>query len=101
MNHAEHCWSCNHPLDATDRYCCHCGNGQGRFLQWYYQPVWIMVLTVTALGPLSLLLVWRTPRLSCTGRWFATVLIVGVTVYLGYQLWQVLHVLHSLFPSLS
>ena len=59
------------------------------------------VLTITALGPLSLCLVWRTPRLSRTGRWIATVVIVGVTVYLGYRLWQVLLALHSLLLSLS
>jgi hypothetical protein len=101
MSHAEHCWSCAHPLDAADRYCRQCGNGQGRFLQWYYRPVWIMVLTVTALGPFSLFLVWHTPRLGRAGRWIATVVIVGVTVYLGHQLWQTLRVLHRLLGSLS
>jgi hypothetical protein len=55
-----------------------------------------MVLTVTALGPLSLFLVWRTPQLSRVGRCIATVVIVGVTVYLGHQLWQTLRVLHTL-----
>jgi hypothetical protein len=99
MSHAEHCWSCTHPLDADDRYCRHCGNGQDRFLQWYYRPVWIMVLTVTALGPLSVFLVWRTPRLGWTGRWIATLVIVGVTMYLGHQLWQTLRVLHRLLGS--
>ena len=99
MNQTGSCWHCNSPLDATDRYCRSCGSGQGHFLQWYYQPVWIAVLTVTALGPLSLLLVWHTPRLSRTGRWVATVLIVGVSVYLGHQLWQTLRVLHSLLLS--
>ena len=101
MSHAEHCWSCAHPLDAADRYCRQCGNGQGRFLQWYYRPVWIMVLTVTALGPFSLFLLWRTPRLGWAGRWIATVVVVGVTVYLGRQLWQTLRVLHRLLGSLS
>jgi hypothetical protein len=60
-----------------------------------------MVLTVTALGPLSLFLVWRTPRLGQASRWIATVVIMGVTVYLGHQLWQVLRVLHSLLLFLS
>jgi hypothetical protein len=101
MSHAEHCWSCTHPVDEADRYCRHCGNGQGRFLQWYYRPVWILVLTLTALGPLSLLLVWRTPQLSRVGRCIATVVIVGVTVYLGHQLWQTLRILHSLLLSRS
>ena len=101
MNHAEHCWSCAHPLDAADRYCRQCGNGQGRFLQWYYRPVWIMVLTVTARGPLSLLLVWRTPRLGRVGRWLATIVVVGVTVYLSHQLWQALRLLHNLLLARS
>jgi hypothetical protein len=96
MSHVECCWHCNHSLDAGDRYCRHCGNGPGRFLQWYYQPVWILVLAVTALGPLSLVLVWRTPRLGRTDRWLAAVVIMGLTVYLGQQLWQLFHVLHSL-----
>jgi hypothetical protein len=56
---------------------------------------------VTALGPFSLFLVWRTPRLGRAGRWIATVVIVGVTVYLGHQLWQTLRVLHRLLGSLS
>ena len=101
MSHAESCWSCRRPIDKADHYCRHCGNGQGHCLQWYYRPAWILVLTVTALGPLSLLLVWRTPRLGRTGRWMATVVIVGVTVYLGQQLWQTLRMLHSLLSSIS
>ena len=60
-----------------------------------------MVLTVTALGPFSLFLLWRTPRLGWAGRWIATVVVVGVTVYLGHQLWQTLRVLHRLLGSLS
>jgi hypothetical protein len=96
MSHAEPCWSCTQPLDAADHYCRYCGNGQGRFLQWYYRPLWIMVLTVTALGPLSLGLVWRTPRLGRAGRWIATLVILSMTAYLGYQLWQTLRMVRSL-----
>jgi len=101
MSPAECCWNCQRPLDAADHYCRHCGNGQGHFLQWYYQPVWIMVLTVTALGPLSLLLVWRTPQLGRTGRWIATVVVVGMSAYLGHQLWQTLRALHGMLVPIS
>jgi hypothetical protein len=101
MSHAGHGWIGTHPLETADRYCRHGGNSQGRCLPWYDQPVWIMVLTVTALGPLSLVLVWRTPRLGRTGRWMASVVIVGGTAYLGHQLWQVLRVVHRLLLSLS
>jgi hypothetical protein len=99
MSHTGSCWNRKSPIDAADHYCRHCGHGQGRFLQWYYRPAWIAVLTVTVLGPLSLFLVWRTPGLGRTARWIATVVIVGVTVYLGQQLWQTLHALRSLLMS--
>jgi hypothetical protein len=95
------CWSCESHIDEGDRYCRYCGNGQGQFLQWYYRPLWIAVLTVTALGPLSLLLVWRTPRLSRRGRWIASVIILALSMYLGQQVWHKLRELQSMLVSLS
>ena len=90
------CWSCRSRVDETDRYCRHCGNGQGLFLQWYYRPVWIMVLTVTALGPFSLFLVWRTPLLGPTGKWIASIVIVFLTAYLSLEVWRIARDLLSL-----
>jgi hypothetical protein len=97
MSHAEHGWRCMPPVDEADRSCRSGGNDRGRFLQWYYRPVWIMMRTVTALGPLRLFLVWRTPRLGRTGRCIATGVIVGGTAYLGHQRWQALLVLYNLW----
>jgi len=48
-----------------------------------------------------LLFVWRTPRLGRPSKWIATLLIVGGTVYLGHQLWQMLQAVRSLLRSVS
>ncbi len=101
MSDTGRCWSCESHTDEGDRYCRHCGNGQGRFLQWYYRPLWIAVLTVTLLGPLSLLLVWQTPRLSRRGRWIGSVIILVLSVYLGREVWHRLRELQDVLVSLS
>ena len=80
------CWSCDHAVELEDRYCGYCGQGQGAFLGWYYRPLWIVVLALTALGPLALPLVWRTPRLDRTAKWIASLAIVGLFGYVGWQL---------------
>jgi hypothetical protein len=80
------CWSCDHPVAPEDRYCAHCSQGQGAFLRWYYRPFWIAVLALTALGPFVLPLVWRTPRLDRTGKLIATLLVLAITGYIGWQL---------------
>lgn len=82
---AMRCWSCGRSIDTDDRYCRWCGQGQGPFLTWYYRPLWIGVLALTALGPLVLPLVWRTPRLDRTGKWIATGAVLAITIYIGWQ----------------
>jgi len=47
------------------------------------------------------LLVWRTPQLGRTGRWIATVVVVGMSAYLGHQLWQTLRALHGMLVLIS
>ena len=44
------------------------------------------MLALTALGPFVLPLVWRTPRLDRTAKWIATLLVLGLTAYIGWQL---------------
>lgn len=85
MEHSVRCWRCDHPIDAADRYCRRCGQGQGAWLPWYYRPLGILVLALTALGPFVLPLVWRTPRLDRRGRWVATAFVLAVS---GYILWE-------------
>jgi lipopolysaccharide export LptBFGC system permease protein LptF len=82
----ESCWRCGGPIDAADRYCRHCGQGQGSLLAWYYRPFWIAVLALTALGPFALPLVWRTPRLDRTGKVIASVIVIALTAWVGWEL---------------
>jgi hypothetical protein len=80
------CWSCGARLDADDRYCRRCGEGQGDFLSWYYRPLWIVALALTALGPFVLPLIWKTPRLDRTGKWLASAIVIMFTVYIAWEL---------------
>jgi hypothetical protein len=97
---AASCWSCHRPLAANDHYCGTCGQGQGAFLAWQYRPLWIFVLAFTALGPLALPLVWRTPRFDRATKWMVTVVLVVITVYVGWQLLITVREVGRLFEEL-
>jgi hypothetical protein len=81
------CWRCDQPVDPSDRYCRRCGEGQGAWLAWYYRPVWILLLALTALGPFAVVLIMRTPRLSPSAKWLAAVALVAFFAYLGWEMW--------------
>lgn len=84
------CWSCGEPVDPADRYCRSCGKGQGAHLPWYYKPWGIVALTVFGLGPFSIFLVLRSPRLSPGAKAAYTAGILLVTVYAAHRLRQLL-----------
>ena len=81
------CWRCARTLDSGDRYCRACGEGQGAWLAWYYRPLWILVLALTALGPFAIVLIMRTPRLDRNAKWLASIALVAFFVYLGWEMW--------------
>jgi len=80
------CWSCGRPIDESDHYCRHCGQGQGALVPWYYRPVWLVLLGLTVLGPFVLPLVWRSPRLSRTERWVVSAVVVAVFAYVAVEI---------------
>ena len=80
------CWHCDLPIDTQDAYCRRCGQGQGSYVFWYYQVWGIALLTVTGLGPFSLPLVWRTPKLESRGRWVMTAFITAFTLLIVYRI---------------
>lgn len=94
------CWSCARPLDAEDRFCRQCGMGQGKHVPWYYHPAAIAFLTVFALGPLTLPLIWKTPRLETRGRWIMTSLTALFTGYMAYSCYRAFQVVLSILPEL-
>ena len=54
---------------------------------WYYQPVWIVVLTLTVLGPFSLWLVWKSPSMSPASKTVFTVVILGASFMFCWVTW--------------
>ena len=80
------CWRCDGAVDSSDRFCRHCGEGQGPALAWYYRPLWIALLALTALGPFAVILIWRTPRLGRSAKWLASVALIGFSAWIAWQL---------------
>ncbi len=84
------CWACGKMADSHDNFCRFCGKDLVSF-PWYYQHWGIILLTFIALGPLSIVLVWRSPVLSRTARWIYTIALAAFTYWVGlrcYQAWQ-------------
>jgi len=78
----QRCWRCSSPVSPQDKYCHNCAIGLGSRIPWYYSHFGIIFLTFAALGPFSLYLVWKSPRISPTARKIYTVLIALFTVLL-------------------
>jgi hypothetical protein len=83
---SERCWHCGRAVDGSDRFCRGCGEGQGAALAWYYRPLWIAVLALTALGPFAVVLIMRTPRLGRAAKWLASLALVGISAYVVWEL---------------
>jgi uncharacterized membrane protein len=78
------CWACRRPIDPGDPYCRWCGKRQQTDTHWYFQPGWIVLMTLTVLGPFTLPLVWRSPALTRRQRWGLTLFIVVLTALVIY-----------------
>jgi len=81
------CWRCDRAIEANDHYCRACGEGQGPALAWYYRPLWIVVLALTALGPFAVVLIMRSPRLDRTTKWVASFVLLAFFAWVGWGLW--------------
>jgi hypothetical protein len=44
-------------------------------------------LALTALGPFALIPIWRTPALGPAAKWIASIALVALTIWIGWQLW--------------
>lgn len=74
--------------------------GQGPCVPWYYQW-WGIALTVLGLGPFSLYFVWRSPRLTPTGRWIGFILIGAFTAYLVWSFFVTMNLLKTALSGVS
>lgn len=72
------CPACQEPIRAEFRFCPRCGRRQQPGDAWYYDPVWILVLALFAIGPFALILVWGSRRMN---RLVKAVFSLGILVY--------------------
>jgi hypothetical protein len=61
-------------------------------LEWYYRPVWVLVLLFLVLGPLGLPFLWKSPRFS---RGLQIALTVCVLAYTGLLVGETIRVVHA------
>ncbi|MDD5657004.1 MAG: hypothetical protein PHF00_07090 [Elusimicrobia bacterium] len=80
------CWKCRKPAADEDNFCRLCGSGLRSF-PWYYQHWGIIVLTLLALGPFSVFLVWRSPVLGRTAKFIYTAFLALLTYAIAVQLY--------------
>ena len=93
------CWHCRKPAAAEDNFCRFCGRNLASF-PWYYQHWGIIVLTFLALGPFSLVLVWRSPVISRTARWVYTALAVFLTYEMALGCYHIYLIVNNAASSL-
>jgi hypothetical protein len=86
------CRRCRAVLEATDDYCHNCGgptaNLAARKPSWSESPWVILPLLFLILGPLALPLLWRSRRFTTSWKSILTVVVTGITVFVGFELWQ-------------
>jgi hypothetical protein len=74
------CWACGAGIPREDNYCGKCGQGQGRFVHWYYRHTGAVFLSLAA-GPFALYFVWRSPVMSRCAKWGYTAAVAAITWY--------------------
>jgi hypothetical protein len=68
-------------IDSLDNYCRKCGKGQDAHIPWQYSH-WGLALLTIAIGPFSLVYVWRSPVISRNARMAYTGFILLLTWFL-------------------
>jgi hypothetical protein len=84
------CRKCGKRIEAPVKYCPHCGCKLNAAVAWYYQPVWILILAFFVLGPVALLLVWKSPKMGRTAKVIMAILISVYSVYCLYLFYEFL-----------
>lgn len=67
-------------------------SGETSGIRWYHRPVTIVV-AILIIGPFALPLVWGSSSLKRWHKWAATVLLIGLTIWLiksGAELYSIL-----------
>lgn len=94
------CCYCRKPAAAEDNYCRFCGKNLTAF-PWYYQHWGIILCALLALGPFSLILVWRSPVISRRAQWAYTLGIGWMTYYVSLQCYRAWLALHAVMNGMA
>jgi hypothetical protein len=57
-------------------------------LDWYYRPVWVLILLFLVLGPLALPYLWRSRGFSRRLKIVLTVLVIAYTGFLTIRVFR-------------
>lgn len=95
------CMNCGKGIDATYRFCPHCGKRQATGDAWYHHPVWILLLAFLVIGPFALILVWNSRRMGTATKLLIAALILIYTIYTGYLMYQLAGMEIRLFRDVS
>jgi hypothetical protein len=97
------CRKCKTVIDSSDNYCRHCGTptqtGRAGVAAWWESPAVVLPLLFLVLGPFALPLLWRSRRFTRPWKVALSVIIVGITLYLVWQVWYMLN--QALAPLLE
>ncbi|HOW89461.1 MAG TPA: hypothetical protein PL037_04195 [Elusimicrobiales bacterium] len=74
------CWACGAEVPRGNDYCGKCGQGQGRFVHWYYRHSGAALLSIAA-GPFALYFIWRSPVLPRGAKMAYTAAVCALTWY--------------------
>ncbi|HOX21990.1 MAG TPA: zinc ribbon domain-containing protein [Elusimicrobiales bacterium] len=99
VERTQRCWKCLAPVSPKDKFCHNCAARQGGKDAWYYSHVGIILLTLVALGPFALYLVWKSPRLSKNARLVYTVLILALTTVVCVKFYEAVRSLQQTMSS--
>jgi hypothetical protein len=95
------CWACTETIDILDKFCRHCGKPQeDGDLPWYYQPKWILILTITVIGPGSLPLIWKSPKFDTKTKWITSILVIIISILLGWLFIKLMFFSYTMFQSI-
>jgi len=90
--HEAICRRCRAVIEATDKYCHSCGASTANLAaptpRWSESPWVVLPLLFLILGPLALPLLWRSRQFTTSWKTILTVLVVGITVIVCFEVWQ-------------
>jgi len=98
------CSRCKREIDATARFCPHCGTKtqvQPGQPDWLDNPWAMLGILFFGIGPLAIPMLWRSRAFSTPGKWFLTILVLALTVVVVVGLVWVVSMIGQLITALS